>query len=217
MSSNDPLVVLSSRNRKKSGEIAELLAPHSVRLVSVAEFPNIPDVVEDGRTFAENAAKKAAEVARQLKTWTIGEDSGLMVDALNGAPGIYSARYSALETGGLGAPPEKNNADENNNARLLRELAQVPPEKRTAAYLCSVALSDPEGNIRAVAEERCRGIIISQARGANGFGYDPYFLIPEYHLTFGELDSSVKQQISHRARAFRKFIPQLIRLVREEN
>lgn len=211
MSPTDPLVILSSRNRKKSGEIAELLAPHSIRLTSVADYPDIPDVVEDGQTFAENAAKKAAEVARKLRAWTIGEDSGLIVDALNGAPGIYSARYSALETGGVGATDEKN------NARLQRELADVPPEKRTAAYLCSVALSDPEGNIRAVAEERCRGLIIPDPRGTNGFGYDPYFLVREFHQTFGQLESSVKQQISHRARAFRSFIPQIIRLVRAEN
>ncbi len=207
MSADLPLVVLSSRNRKKSGEIAELLAPHQIRLASVAEYPGIADVVEDGRTFAENAAKKATEVAKQLKAWTIGEDSGLMVDALGGVPGIYSARYSAMETGGVGATDEKN------NARLLNELKAFPPERRTAGYVCSVALSDPEGNIRATAEERCRGLIIDDARGSNGFGYDPYFLVREYHQTFGELDSSVKQQISHRARAFRRFIPQLIRLV----
>jgi len=200
----NPLVVLSSRNRKKSGEIAEQLAPYRIRLVSVAEFPDVPDVVEDGLTFAENAAKKATEVARKLNAWTIGEDSGLMVDALGGAPGIYSARYSALETGGVGATDEKN------NERLLRELADLPIERRTAAYVCSVALSDPGGTVRAAAEERCRGLIIPEARGSNGFGYDPYFLVREFHQTFGELDSHVKQHISHRARAFRKFIPQLI-------
>jgi len=210
MPSEAPLVILSSRNRKKSGEIAELLAPHHIRLVSVADYPDIADVVEDGETFAANAAKKASEVARQLRSWTIGEDSGLMVDALKGAPGIYSARYSALETGGVGATDEKN------NARLLRELAEIPPERRTAGYICSVALADSRGEIRAVAEERCRGVIIDEARGANGFGYDPYFLVREYHQTFGQLDSSVKQQISHRARAFRKFIPLLIRLVQSE-
>lgn len=205
-----PLVVLASRNKKKSGEIGELLLPHNIRLVSVADYANVPEVVEDGTTFAANAAKKASETAKQVRAWTIGEDSGLMVDALGGAPGIYSARYSAMETGGVGATDEKN------NARLLQALAAISPELRTAGYVCSVALADPAGVIRAVAEERCRGLIIDDARGTNGFGYDPYFLIREYRQTFGELDSSVKQQISHRARAFRKFIPQLIRLVGSE-
>lgn len=195
-------VVLSSRNRKKSGEIAELLAPYGIPLISVAEFPDVPDVVEDGTTFAANAEKKAVEVARRLGYWTIGEDSGLMVDALGGAPGIYSARYS-----GEGATDDKN------NAKLLQELQQMSDDRRGAAYVCSVALSDPQGNVRLRCENRCRGRITHKPRGANGFGYDPYFLIREYHQTFGELSSTVKQRLSHRARAFAEFIPQLVKLL----
>lgn len=195
-----PSVVLASRNLKKSREIAELLAPHGIQLLSVAEFPQAPDVDEDGVTFAENAAKKAREIALCLGYWTIGEDSGLMVDALGGRPGIYSARYSG---------PDANDA--RNNAKLQVELAEVPPEQRGAGYVCSVALADPQGVIRVQTEDRCRGRIISEPRGTNGFGYDPYFLIPEYHRTFGELSSAVKHQISHRARAFARFIPQLAR------
>lgn len=199
-----PPLVLSSRNRKKSQEIAEILAPHGFVLQSIADFPQVGEVVEDGATFAENAAKKATEPARLLGCWTIGEDSGLMVDVLRGAPGVYSARYS-----GEGA------TDESNNRKLLVELAGISPEKRTAAYVCTIALSDPSGAIRATAEGRCRGTIIDEARGANGFGYDPYFLIREYHRTFGELSSRVKHQISHRARAFAIFIPQLVKLFDE--
>lgn len=202
--SHVPPLVLSSRNRKKSREIAEILAPHGLTVQSIADFPNVDEVVEDGATFAENAAKKAAEPADLLGCWTIGEDSGLMVDALGGRPGVYSARYS-----GEGA------TDESNNRKLLAELAGVPPEKRTAAYVCTIALADPTGAIRATAEGRCRGTIIDEARGENGFGYDPYFLIPEYHRTFGELSSRVKHQISHRARAFALFIPQLLKLADE--
>lgn len=158
-------------------------------------------MIEDGATFADNAAKKAAEPARTLGRWVIGEDSGLAVDALAGAPGVFSARYS-----GPGA------TDSSNNRKLLIELGGLPPEKRTAAYICTIALSDPDGNIRITAEGKCRGVIIDEARGENGFGYDPYFLIREYHRTFGELSSRVKHQISHRARAFAVFIPRLLRL-----
>lgn len=192
-------VVLSSRNRKKAQEIAEILGPHGICLLSIADFPEIGEILEDGDTFAANAAKKASEPARALGRWVIGEDSGLMVDALGGRPGVYSARYS-----GAGA------TDESNNRKLQDDLRTVPPEQRTAAYVCSIALADPQGEIRACAEDRCRGLIIDEPRGTNGFGYDPYFLIPEYHRTFGELSSRVKHQLSHRARALTAFIPKLL-------
>lgn len=198
-------IVVASRNRKKTREIADLLAPHGFTVVSVADFPDVPEVVEDGSTFAENAAKKASQTATHLGQWVIGEDSGLMVDALGGQPGIYSARYSDE---GAGATDAKN------NQKLIAELARVPLEKRTAGYVCSVALADPTGTIRLRTEGSCRGVIIDEPRGSNGFGYDPHFLIREYHQTFGELSSLVKQQLSHRAKAFAKFIPDLVRLLR---
>lgn len=198
-------LVLSSRNRKKAQEISEILAPYGLSVVPVADFPEVSEVIEDGATFAANAAKKACEPARIISRWVIGEDSGLAVDALDGRPGILSARYS-----GPGA------TDESNNALLQEELAQVPLQLRTAGYVCSVALADPAGNVRVRAEDRCRGLIISEPRGKNGFGYDPYFLIPEYHRTFGELSATVKHQISHRARAFARFIPELLKLLRAE-
>jgi len=198
-------IVLSSRNRKKSREVAEILAPWEIDVLSVADFAQVGEVVEDGQTFADNAAKKACEPARLLSRWTIGEDSGLMVDALGGAPGVYSARYS-----GEGATDEKN------NQKLLAELRGVPPEKRTAAYICSVAIADPTGTVRLRAEGSCRGVIIDEPRGENGFGYDPYFLIREYHRTFGELSALVKHQISHRARAFAILAPQLKSLLHKE-
>jgi XTP/dITP diphosphohydrolase len=199
--STRPSIIVASRNRKKVGEILELLAPFGFHIASVGEFPDAPEVDESGNTFSENAAKKAREIAQHLSAWTIGEDSGLSVDALGGAPGIYSARYS-----------DPGATDERNNEKLQRELASVPPEKRTAAYTCSIALADPSGEIRVQCEDYCRGRIIGEPRGSNGFGYDPYFLIPEYHQTFGELASAVKQQISHRARAFHRFIPQVVKL-----
>lgn len=198
-------VVLASRNRKKTGEMSDLLRPLGIQLLCIADFPNVAEVVEDGLTFAENAAKKASQTALEVGQWTIGEDSGLMVDALQGQPGIYSARYS-----------DPGATDARNNLKLQQELAGVPPERRGAGYVCSVALSDPTGLIRLTAEDRCRGRIITEPRGANGFGYDPYFLIPEYHRTFGELSSTVKQYLSHRARAFARFIPEMMRILHAE-
>lgn len=195
-------LVVSSRNRKKIGEIAELLLPHGIEVLSVADFPDVPEVIEDAETFAGNAAKKASEVARHLSRWVLGEDSGLMVDALGGAPGVYSARYS-----GEGA------TDESNNEKLLAELASVPNEKRTARYVCHAAVADPSGTIRLQVEAACRGRILHEPRGTNGFGYDPLFLIPEYHQTFGELSPAVKRHLSHRARAFERLVPELVRLL----
>ena len=197
-----PKLVIASRNVKKTGEIAALLSPWNVEVVSVAEFPGVPDVVEDGDTFGENAAKKASQTAQQIGQWTLGEDSGLMVDALDGAPGIYSARYSGADA-----------TDQRNNHKLLAELQNVADEKRTARYICHVAIADPTGEIRLTVEASCRGRIVHAPRGENGFGYDPLFLVPELHRTFGELPAVVKRHLSHRARAFERLVPRLVRLL----
>ena len=199
-------LVVASRNRKKSGEISDLLAPYGIEVISVSEIAGVPEVVENGSTFAENAAKKASETARTLSLWTLGEDSGLEVAALAGAPGIYSARFSG-----------PNATDESNNAKLMSELSAVPDERRDARYVCNVALADPSGAIRLQVEAYCRGRMIREPRGTNGFGYDPYFLIREYHRTFGELSPAVKRRLSHRARAFERLIPPLIALLRRES
>jgi XTP/dITP diphosphohydrolase len=199
-------LVIASRNPKKSAEIRDLLTPSGIVVVGVSEFSGVPDVVEDGATFAENATKKASETARTLSLWTLGEDSGLEVAALAGAPGIYSARYSG-----------PNATDDSNNAKLMAELSAVPDERRTARYVCNVALADPAGEVRLQVEAYCRGRILRESRGTNGFGYDPYFLILEYHRTFGELSPAVKRHLSHRARAFERLIPQLVPLLRGES
>lgn len=198
-------LVVGSRNKKKLEEIAQLLEPYGIQVVGIADFADIPEVVEDGDTFAANAAKKAVETATAINEWVLAEDSGLSVDALGGAPGVYSARFS-----GEGA------TDERNNQKLLSELSGIAPEKRGAHYTCHVAISSPAGEIRMTEEGTCRGRIIEEARGVNGFGYDPYFLIPEFHQTFGELSSSVKNQLSHRARAFQHLTPRLVRLLLSE-
>lgn len=200
-----PVIVLASRNQKKAGEISELLSPYRISVQSVTEFPDAFEVVEDGNTFGENAAKKASETAIAISQWTIGEDSGLAIDALKGAPGIYSARFSGDEA-----------TDEQNNAKMIQELKEVPLEKRTAAYFCNVALSNPAGEICLQVEASCRGRMTESPRGQNGFGYDPYFEIIELHKTFGELAPIVKQHLSHRARAFERFIPALVELFRQQ-
>lgn len=198
-------IVVATRNRKKLGEIAELLAPFGLKVLCVADFPDVPETVEDGSTFAENAAKKASEVARHLNRWAVGEDSGLCVDALDGRPGVYSARFA-------GEP----SSDEANNAKLQEELAGVPEAQRGAGYVCSVAVADPTGDLRLAVEASCRGRITTEPSGANGFGYDPYFLIPEYHRTFGVLPPVVKRHLSHRARAFERLASKLAGLLRQD-
>ncbi len=200
----DPQVVLGSRNRKKIAEIAELFAPLGIELVGVSDFPGVPDVVEDGDSFAANAQKKARETALAVQRWTIAEDSGLCVDALQGAPGIYSARYAG-----------EQGSDEANNTKLLRDLEQVPTEQRSAHYVCHAVLCDPSGIVRAWAEGRCHGRMLREHHGDRGFGYDPLFLVREYHRTFGELDAAVKRHISHRAKAFERLIPAMLRVFAE--
>lgn len=196
---NEFTLVLGTHNAKKKGELVEILAPHGVRLRTLAEFPEPLTVEESGQTFAANARLKASQQARHLQHWVLGEDSGLSVDALQGAPGVYSARYA-----GEGAN------DASNNALLLDRLRGVPWSQRTAFYTCHVAVSDPQGVIRWEVEAYCRGRILEKPRGEGGFGYDPLFEIAEYHRTFAELGSAVKAVLSHRGRALRQLLPQLI-------
>lgn len=181
----------------------ELLAPLGIEVLTLADFRDAVDVIEDGETFAANAAKKACEQAQHLGRWVLGEDSGLVVDALDGAPGVYSARFAGEDAD-----------DAANNRHLLEQLAGVPDAQRTAHYVCHAALADPMGNIRAESEGRCHGRIIHMPRGSAGFGYDPLFLIPEYHRTFGQLGGTVKACLSHRARALRRLLPDLRKLTR---
>jgi XTP/dITP diphosphohydrolase len=194
------LLVVGTRNAKKREELLYILQDLSVELRDLTHFPDAPDVEEDGKTFEANARKKASELARHLKQWVLGEDSGLVVPGLNGRPGVYSARYAG-----------KQGDDAANNARLLAELAPLPDDRRRAYYVCTAALAGPTGEVKAVVEGRCHGIIIKEARGSGGFGYDPLFLIPEYHQTFGELSARVKHALSHRGRALAQLRPVLRR------
>jgi XTP/dITP diphosphohydrolase len=196
------MLVLGTRNAKKAVELRELLAPYDVALTTLADFPQAIDVVEDGDSFAANAMLKATQQARHLQHWVVGEDSGLCVDALDGAPGIYSARYSGAEA-----------TDAANNEHLLQQLRDVPLQQRTAHYVCHITLSDPTGQIHADCEATCQGRIRFQPAGGAGFGYDPLFEIVEYHRTFGQLGEAVKSMLSHRARAMRLFVPQVTELL----
>ncbi|QDU25573.1 Non-canonical purine NTP pyrophosphatase [Anatilimnocola aggregata] len=197
------VLVMGTRNRKKLGELIDLLEPHGFELRSLADFPNSIEIDETGTTFAKNAALKATLQARHLGHWVLGEDSGLAVDFLKGAPGVYSARFS-----GEGA------TDESNNRLLLEKLAGVPLEKRGAHYVCHATLSDPSGQVVAETEDYCRGRILETAAGGGGFGYDPLFEVIECHKTFGELSPAVKSVLSHRSRAIRAIVLKILALVK---
>ncbi|MEZ6087324.1 MAG: RdgB/HAM1 family non-canonical purine NTP pyrophosphatase [Pirellulaceae bacterium] len=195
-------LVLGTGNRKKAVEIRQMVPTDRIHLISLADLPDAIDVVEDGDSFAANARLKSTQQAKHLGKWVLAEDSGLCVDALDGQPGIYSARFSGAEA-----------TDEKNNDLLLDRLAGVPLESRTAFYCCYLSLSDPDGNERLTDSGRCYGRIIEERHGSQGFGYDPMFEIPEYHLTFGQLGPAVKKALSHRSRALRQFLPRMLALI----
>jgi XTP/dITP diphosphohydrolase len=200
----DRRLVIGTRNQKKGTELAELLTPWGLTVATLAEFPTAIDVAEDGDTFAANAVLKATQQARHLGRWVLADDSGLAVDALCGAPGVFSARFARA-----------NASDQQNNEKLLEQLGTTPLEQRTAHYVCHVAVADPTGTVRAESHDICRGRIRFEPSGANGFGYDPLFEVVEYHRTFGELGPHVKQAISHRSRALRAILPKLLALTAE--
>lgn len=197
--SNARLLVIGTANTHKGRELTELLEPVGFQIQTLKQFPHALDVCEDGETFAANARKKATEQARHLNCWVMADDSGLEVDALEGAPGIFSARFSGA-----------NADDADNNTKLLTALADIPQAQRGARYYCHIAVADPTGAIRAESWGECRGRIRTQPAGSHGFGYDPLFEIREYHQTFGQLGRHVKGALSHRARALRAIVPQLI-------
>jgi XTP/dITP diphosphohydrolase len=200
--SSKHVLVLGTHNAKKLRELAALVDPAIFDLRTLDDFPQPLEVDETGTTFAENAALKATQQATHLGHWVLADDSGLEVDALDGAPGVYSSRFSG-----------ENATDESNNELLLSRLEGLPPSRRSASFVCQAVLADPQGEVRAGGEGKCRGLIRGQPAGSAGFGYDPLFEVVEYHQTFGELGAAVKSVLSHRARALRMIAPQLVRLV----
>jgi XTP/dITP diphosphohydrolase len=196
------LLVIGTGNRKKGQELAGLLASVRLDLRTLADFPEAIEVVEDGDTFAANAELKATQQARHLGKWVLADDSGLSVDALDGGPGVYSARYSGPDA-----------TDESNNQKLLEALRDIPRERRCARFVCHICLADPQGNVRGTSFASCRGRILTAVCGQGGFGYDPLFEIVEYHRTFGDLSALVKSHLSHRSRATERIVPRLIALL----
>jgi len=190
-------ILVATTNPGKMKELSAMLNA-DVEWLSLADFPNIIEVEEDGKTFAENARKKALGYAKQTGLWTIADDSGLMVDALDGAPGVNSARFSGAK--------ENNRAllDHKNMAKLLGLLENVPDENRTARFVCSICLAIP-GKVLIETQGFLQGVIGRTQKGSNGFGYDPLFVVPASSKTVAQLSNEEKNLISHRANAIRNF------------
>ncbi|MGC7869934.1 XTP/dITP diphosphatase [Desulfosporosinus sp. SYSU MS00001] len=188
-------ILLATQNQGKVSELQDLLADVEIEVVSLRDLPDWEEVEENGETFAENAALKARAAVQRTGLIALADDSGLEVDALNGAPGVFSARFA-------GEPKD----DERNNDKLLELLATIPEDKRTARFRCALVIAAPEGK-EYLTEGTVEGKILRQRRGTDGFGYDPLFLVPELGRTLAEVTLAEKNDLSHRARAFRKAIP----------
>lgn len=185
-------LIVATKNKKKLKEIKQILKGLNLKITSLADYPRVPRIVENGVTFEDNAIKKAVKIAIFSGKLTMGEDSGLCVDALGGAPGVYSSRFSG-----------KDKSDLKNNLKLLQLLKDLPLHKRKAHYVCAVALADRSGLIGVVGG-RCSGHIGFKMLGESGFGYDPLFIIPKYKKTFSQLGLRIKHKMSHRYRALEK-------------
>ena len=185
-------LVVATKNKKKLCEIKELLAGLNLKVTSIADYKNPPRVIENGKTFKENAVKKARKLAHFSGKLTMGEDSGLCVKALGNAPGVYSSRFAG-----------KGKSDLQNNLKLLRELENIPLAERKAYYVCAIALAD-KNKLLGVVEGKCDGLIGFEMKGKAGFGYDPLFIIPRYKKTFAQLGLKIKHKMSHRFRALEK-------------
>lgn len=187
-------LVIATLNQNKLKELKALLNGFPVTILSLKDFPHLPAIVEDGKSFYENALKKATTVASYTEKLTVADDSGIEVEALGGKPGVYSSRFAG-----------ENASDEENNAKLLGKLRGVTFDKRGARFRCVLVVVNPEGGT-AFVEGECKGIIIDKPRGHYGFGYDPIFLVPEYNKTFSEIRPEEKNKISHRAKALRELL-----------
>jgi XTP/dITP diphosphohydrolase len=196
-------IVVASTNPGKLAELQEMLDA-DVKWLSLAGFPDVGEVIEDGATFAENARKKAVEYAAATCLWTIADDSGLVIDALGGEPGVKSARYS-------GEKPEAEQRtllDHRNMAKVLKLMKDVPQQQRTARFVCRLCLASPE-KVLIETEGTVEGLITTEEIGENGFGYDPIFFVPELRRTVAQLKPEEKNSISHRGNAIRKLKPLL--------
>ena len=200
-------VVLATKNRGKVRDFSDIFNQTGlsgrVTLLDLSTFPGFPDVPEDGATFSENALIKARVAAEHTGMIALADDSGIVVDALDGAPGIYSARFAG-----------PNADDRANNEKLLRMMKDVPEKERTATFRASVAIVSPEGRETVVTGE-CRGLIADAPLGTNGFGYDPLFFYPPLKKTYGQMADSEKNSISHRRRAIEAAASELMRFIND--
>ena len=198
-------LIIATRNLGKAAEFEQMLAAFDLGIPagSLTDVDSEFEPEETGRSFLANAVLKATAYARHLRAWTLADDSGLAVDALGGRPGVLSARFAERAGAGRG--------DADNNAYLVSLLRDVPDEKRTARFICVLALSDPRGVIWYTAEGAVEGRIDHEPRGANGFGYDPLFLLPELDRTTAELEPCQKHALSHRGQALRRLCGLLAR------
>jgi XTP/dITP diphosphohydrolase len=197
-------LLVATRNKHKLKELRVLLKDLPLEVVSAADIRGLPEIVEDGATVRDNAAKKAVETAAAAKMLTIADDTGLEVDALKGEPGVRSARFAGEEA-----------TYHENNKELLRRMEGVPLEKRSARFRCVMAIADEKGLYECV-EGICNGTIIEAERGGGGFGYDPLFIADGQTKTFAEISPDVKNRISHRAKAMQKAWAVLSRYLREK-
>ena len=197
----ETVVLFATTNAGKLREVRAILAGLAVRLESLTDHPEMPPAVEDADTFEGNARLKAIHYSRLTNRWTLADDSGLEVDALDGRPGVHSARY---------AGPEGDAAA--NNAKLVRELDGVTMEKRTACFRCAAVLADGS-EVLATAMAKWEGLIVDEPRGTHGFGYDPHFFVPSYGITSAEMTPEQKNRLSHRGQAFTVIRAEIERLL----
>jgi XTP/dITP diphosphohydrolase len=188
-------LLIATTNAGKIREFREMLGQSDLAFVDLSSLPHVPAVEETGHTFRANACLKASYYAKAFNMHTVADDSGLEVDALEGSPGVHSARWAEMNNAGKG--------DADNNTLLLKQLESVPDDRRTSRFVCVLALSDPQGRILLTARDTVEGRVIREARGSNGFGYDPLFFMNEMGRTTAELAPDEKHAISHRGKALR--------------
>jgi XTP/dITP diphosphohydrolase len=203
-------ILVASTNPGKLGELRAMLDA-DVEWVGLADYPGIKEVKEDGTTFARNARKKATEYAKATGLWTIADDSGLVVDALGGEPGVKSARFSGEKMAG----EERTLIDHRNIAKVLKLLKDVPKEKRTARFVCCLCMASPQ-EILLETQGTLEGFVTDREMGSNGFGYDPIVFVPAANKTVAQMTAEEKNAISHRGNAIRKLKPMLEELLRRQ-
>ncbi|OIO38780.1 MAG: non-canonical purine NTP pyrophosphatase, RdgB/HAM1 family [Candidatus Omnitrophica bacterium CG1_02_46_14] len=196
-------LVLGTKNKDKLRELKHLLKSVNIQVRSLVDYPECKDVVENGKTFEANARKKSGDYSHHTRRLTLADDSGLMVRALNGKPGVYSARFAG-----------KDCAYQDNNRKLLKLLKDLPAGKRRAKFVCVMALYD-DGKFIKIVKGECRGFIANEAKGKSGFGYDPVFIPEGFSKTFAELSSTTKNRISHRGKALRAMKRVILRYFKE--